>query len=103
MINLHKYWNNTKYGEAPFREVKVISFSFASPKNKEETAFLQYNLLLNESILQLHLEHNTGKGIAIVIADFDLGSELKNAGLQAHGFSEKEITYEELLSRNNTF
>lgn len=100
---MKKQWIETKFGEAPLSEVKIVNFSFKGPKSRDETAFVQYNLLLNENILQLHLEHSTGKGIAVVVSDFDFCSEVKKAGLLCHSFSEKKLAYEELLAKNNTF
>jgi hypothetical protein len=91
----------SKVSNQPFDEVKVVAFSF-SPKNREEIAFLQYNLLLKPEILQAHLDTQTHKGKLICITAFDAEKALGEAGLKVKLRSVEWILYKEYCERNTS-
>jgi len=106
---MEKHWLKTRFGEAPFKDVKLYTFDFSGTKNAEDTAVIQYNLLLNPDILQAHLDFETKKGRVVLVPPivgflgFDLKKFLEDLGLKFKLESEDTISYEYLLSRNNTF
>jgi hypothetical protein len=106
---MEKCWMKTRFGEAPFKDVKLYTFDFSGPKSAEDTAVMQYNLLLNADILQAHLDFETKKGHIVLVPPvagfigFDLKKVLKDLGIKFKLESEDTISYEYLLSRNNTF
>ena len=83
----------------PFDEVKVVTFSF-SPKDREETAFMQYNLLLKPEILQAHLDTESKKGKLICVPAFDIEGVLNEFGLRVKFSSVEWISYKEYRARN---
>jgi hypothetical protein len=106
MANLEKHWTRTRFGDAPFREVKLYEFTFQGPKSAEECAFAQYRLLLNEDVLQAHLDFSTKKGKVVVVSKimpiFSVKKELESLGLKCKYESEETLTYEYYLGRTNT-
>ena len=98
-----KQWYESKYGKVPFQEVVLVGFSFDTPENKEATAFIQYNLLLNDKILQAHLEHSNGFGKIVLLSDVNAETVLKEAGLKYKIDSKEIISYEKLVDSNNQF
>ena len=83
----------------PFDEVKVISFSFSS-KNRDSTAFSQYNLLLKPEILQAHIDFDSKRGKLVCITAFDAEKELFASGLNPKMHSLEWISYKEYKLRN---
>lgn len=83
----------------PFDEVKVVTFSF-SPKTKEETAFLQYNLLLRPEVLQAHLDVDTHKGKMVCITAFDAEKVLAEFNLKIKLLAVEWLAYKEYRKRN---
>lgn len=94
-----KQWYNSKFGKIPFKEVLLVEFSFQS-NSKEETSQKQYSLLLNDDIIQAHLEHETKKGIAILTLDTNPEIILKAQGIKYNILSREKISYEEVVKQN---
>ena len=88
-----KKWFNTAFGKVPFDNVEMLMFDFSGPKTIEQTAFIQYNLLTNPKVLQLHLEHASGRGKAIVQKGFDFESALKKLGARYWLVKKETIPY----------
>jgi hypothetical protein len=86
--------------EAPFEEVKLVSFSF-STKDKDETAYLQYKLLLNPEILQAHLDFATQKATAIGLPHVDFENVLSSYGLKHKFLLVEWLSYKEYKTRNS--
>jgi hypothetical protein len=95
-------WFETKFGLAPYKEVQVVKFSFDLP-SQEETAFKQYKLLLDNGVIQGHLEFSTKKGIIIleesIGAQTTLEKELGTVTIE----STEKVQYEKVLESNNQF
>ena len=87
-------------GAEPFGEVKIVAFNF-SAKNRDDTAFLQYNLLLRPEVLQAHLDFETKRGFAVCIPAFDLAKGLTELGLNSKLSLVEWIPYKEYKARNN--
>ncbi|MFA6268869.1 MAG: hypothetical protein WCW13_05745 [archaeon] len=85
----------------PFEEVKIVSFSYTNTLTKEETAFLQYQLLLNQGVLQAHLEYSTKQGILVGLITTDFSSELKKLGLEVKFNLVEWMTYKEFVEKNS--
>ena len=83
----------------PFDEVKLVSFSFAA-KNRDDTAYLQYNLLLKPEVLQAHLDFEAKRGTAVCIPAFDLAKELSELGVSPKMLLVEWIPYKEYQKRN---
>jgi hypothetical protein len=97
-----KQWFKTKYGDAPYKDVLLVEFSFDSPSH-QETAFKQYKFLLQDEVIQAHLEHETKKGIAILINQGNPEQILKKQDFGYKIISREIIPYEEVLEKNNMF
>jgi hypothetical protein len=98
-----KTWYDTKYGKAPYKDVVLVEFSIDNVADEKEVAYLQYNLLLNEEVVQAHLEFLTKKGIAIFSSGTNPEAIFKKSGIK-YRIEEKEIIpYELVLESNNMF
>jgi len=95
-----KEWVNSKYGELPFKEVQLVDVSFTGPKDREETAFIQYNLLMKKEILQGHLEFRSGKGKFVITKDADLKKLFTQGSLKAKVDKVEVIPYENVVDAN---
>ena len=97
-----KEWFETKFGDAPYKEVKLVKFSFEAD-SQEDTAFKQYTLLLDVGVIQGHLEFATKKGILIFETNSDpkeiLSKELTSVIID----SNETIAYEKVMESNNMF
>ncbi|MDD3083993.1 MAG: hypothetical protein PHP82_03150 [Candidatus ainarchaeum sp.] len=98
-----KQWFKTKFGLAPFKEVQLIEFSYSNIKNQKENSMKQYNLLLNEEVIQAHIELSTKKGIMILVLGTNPEQLLKKEGFEYKIISKKIISYEKVLENNNQF
>ena len=99
---MEKKWVRTRFGAAPFEKLVLLEFSFSGTKNPEDTAFAQYNLLLNEEVLQAHLDFETKQGKIVILPEFDLPKEMKKLGIEYKLIEETILPYERLLASNNT-
>ncbi len=86
--------------ESPFEEVKLVSFSF-STKDKDETAYLQYKLLLNPEILQAHLDFASQRATAVGLPHVDFESVLSSFGLKHKFLLVEWLSYKEYRDRNS--
>ncbi|MBT4192126.1 MAG: hypothetical protein HOE11_02365 [Candidatus Diapherotrites archaeon] len=97
-----KEWFETKFGDAPYKEVRIVKFSFEADSH-EDTAFKQYTLLLDAGVIQGHLEFSTKKGILIFETNANpkeiLSKELTSVTID----SEETIAYEKVMESNNMF
>ncbi|MDD4250947.1 MAG: hypothetical protein PHX27_02025 [Candidatus ainarchaeum sp.] len=97
-----KQWFKTKFGLAPYGEVQLIEFSFEM-KTQEDTSLTQYKLLLNDEIIQAHLEFSTKKGIMIITKELNPEQLLKKENIDYKIISKEIISYEKVLESNNQF
>jgi hypothetical protein len=98
-----KKWFKTKFGLAPYDNVQLIEFSYSNIKNQEENSLKQYNLLLNEEIIQVHLELVTKKGIMLIDVNTNPEQLLRKEKVDYKIISKKIIPYEQVLVSNNQF
>ncbi len=94
-----KQWYDSKFGKLPFKEVLLVEFSFQS-NSKEETSQKQYYLLLNDDIIQIHLEHETRRGIAILTTEINPETIFRKENLKYTIQSREKILYEEVVKHN---
>ena len=97
-----KKWVETKFGLVPYEKVIKVTFSFEGI-TKEAVAFTQYQFLLNDAIIQAHLESTTMKGIAIMVPSVNPEQVLKEAGLKYKIIDKEIIPYEKVLESNYMF
>jgi hypothetical protein len=97
-----KEWFETKFGSAPYKEVRIVKFSFELPTH-EDTAFKQYQLLLDEGVIQGHLEFATKKGILIFETKTDAKAILEKELTLVTIYSNEVIAYEKVMESNNMF
>ena len=95
-------WYETKYGPAPYKEVLRVVFGFSGIA-KEDVAYKQYQLLLNDDIIQAHMELATGEGIALMVPGTNPEQVLKKEGIKYTIKDRQVIPYEEVLAANNMF
>ncbi|MBT4869973.1 MAG: hypothetical protein HON47_00160, partial [Candidatus Diapherotrites archaeon] len=95
-------WYDTKYGKAPYKEVLRVTFNFEGI-NEEDIAYKQYQLLLNDDIVQAHMERATGEGIALFVPGTNPEQVFKAEGIKYKILDRKVISYEEVLASNNMF
>lgn len=99
-----KDWNTDKvYGEIPFRKVMRIEFEVKGMKERNEAAWIQHELLLNDAVLRCHIEFSTGKGEAIynpLDADAQKILALIKEPFKPKLISERELAYTELLAES---
>ncbi|MFA5357910.1 MAG: hypothetical protein WC308_03215 [archaeon] len=98
-------WHQTAFGKIPFKKVKLISFSYDNSKahNRDEIAWIQYKLLLNDNILQLHIDPFKKTGKAVIVQHFKIYPLLKKEGLKTTLISDHTMLYADLLESNNLF
>ncbi len=98
-------WHETAFGEIPFKKVKLVAFEFSDPKarGREEIAWIQYNLLLNDNILQLHIDPFKKTGKAVIVQHFKIYPLLRKEGLKTVLVSDQAMQYADLLESNNLF
>jgi len=97
-----RIWYDTKYGKAPYKEVLRVTFSFEGI-NKEDIAYRQYLLLLNDEIIQAHMEFATKEGIALFTPDTNPEQVLRKEKINYQIIDKERIPYEEVLEANNMF
>ena len=97
-----KTWVDTKYGKAPYREVLRVVFSFDGIE-KEDIAYRQYKLLLNDEVIQAHMELATKEGIAILVPGTNPEQILRKEEISYKIKDRQMISYEEVLASNNMF
>jgi len=97
-----RIWYDTKYGKAPYREVLRVVFSFEGIE-KVDIAYRQYLLLLNDEIIQAHMEFSTGEGIALFCPDTNPEQVLRKEKIKYTILDKQRISYEEVLASNNMF
>ena len=98
-----KQWFNTKFGLAPYREVQLVEFSYSNVENQEENSVTQYNLLLNEEVIQAHLEFEKRKGTIVMTIGSNPEQLLRKEGFDYEMISKKIIPYEMVLEKNYQF
>jgi len=97
-----RIWYDTKYGKAPYKEVLRVTFSFEGIE-KVDIAYRQYLLLLNDEIIQAHMEFSTGEGIALFSPDTNPEQVLRKEKIKYTILDKQRIPYEEVLAANNMF
>jgi hypothetical protein len=95
-------WYNTKYGKAPYKEVLRVVFSFEGI-DQIDIAYKQYQLLLNDNIIQAHMEFATKEGIALMVPGTNPEQVLKKEEIKYQILDRIIIPYEEVLAANNMF
>ncbi len=98
-----KQWFKTKFGLAPYKEVQLIEFSYSNVKNQDDNSLKQYNLLMNDEVIQAHIEFSTKKGIMILSLGQNPEQLLKKENFDYKIISKKVIPYEKVLESNNQF
>jgi len=96
-------WYDSKFGKIPFKDVLFVEFSFEGLNNSLETAFMQYKMLLNDEILQIHLEPSTQKGRMIIASTSNPEMLLRKFGVKYSIEERKTIPYEQVIAANNQF
>ncbi len=94
-----KKWFDTKYGKAPFDKVLFVEIEFSDLNNNEITS-KQYALLLDEKVIQAHLDPFNKIGKIILETDTNPEQLLKKIGIDYKIHSKKTILYEEVLENN---
>jgi len=97
-----KTWVDTKYGKAPYREVLRVTFSFDGIE-KDDIAYRQYKLLLNEEVIQAHMELSTKEGIALFVPGTNPEQVLRKEEINYKIKDKQIISYEDVLASNNMF
>ncbi len=95
-----KQWFKTRFGLAPYNEVQLIKFSFNNIKSQEENSLKQYNLLLNDNVIQAHIELTTKEGVMLLSLESNAEQLLKKEGFDYKIISKKIIPYERVLETN---
>lgn len=98
-------WHQTAFGRIPFRKVKLVTFKYADRRgrDRDEIAWIQYKLLLNDNILQLHIDPFKKTGRAIIVQHFKIYPLLRKEGLKTTLISDQTMQYADLLESNNLF
>ena len=94
-----KQWYNSKFGKIPYKDVVLIEFSFDA-KTQMETTKKQYELLLTDDVLQVHLSFATKVGIAIFSTLTNPEIIFKKVKLKTKIISKKTIPYENVIAEN---
>ena len=102
LSDIMRTWIDTKYGKAPYREVLKVTFSFSGIE-KDDIAFRQYKLLLNDDVIQAHMELSTKEGIALFAPGTNPEQILRKEGINYKIKDREMIPYEEVLASNNMF
>jgi predicted metal-binding protein len=97
-----KHWFKTKYGLAPYKDVLLVEFSY-SVKNQSENSKKQYDLLLNDNVIQAHLEFSKKVGKMVLENNSNPEQLLKKEGFEYKIISRQTISYEKVLESNNFF
>ena len=95
-------WHDTKYGKAPYKEVLRVVFSFEGV-DQIDVAYKQYQLLLNDDVIQAHMEFATKEGIALFVPGTNPEQVLKSEGISYKIKDRQMISYENVLASNNMF
>ena len=95
-------WYDTKYGKAPYKEVLKVVFSFDGIE-RIDTAYKQYQLLLNDNVIQAHMEFATKEGIALFVPGTNPEQVLKSEGINYKIKDRQIISSEAVLASNNMF
>ncbi len=93
----------TRFGEAPFDKVLLVKFSISNIKDREDAAFIQYNLLLRDEILQGHVDFSSKKASIVVLPGKNVEEILREEGIKYWIDSKETLSYEELIENNNQF
>ncbi|MBU0636066.1 hypothetical protein KKE06_03500 [Candidatus Micrarchaeota archaeon] len=101
---MKKEWNNDPvYGELPFKTVQKLAFKIEGLKDRDDAAFLQYQLLIKPEILRCHIEFSNQQG-TLVYNPLDTNAEtiLENlpSPFKGEKTMEKTIAYKELIATN---
>lgn len=102
---MEKQWIKTNtFDDIPFNKVMLLEIKVNGFESKEEAAFLQYKLLLNESILRCHADSKEKK-VILIFNPLDINTEsilkLIPKQLEPELKREETLSYEKLLK--NTF
>jgi hypothetical protein len=99
---LKKQWHEHKvFGEVPFKRLVKMVFKVEGMKNRNDAAFIQYNLLVLEEVHRAHIEFETQKGFLLYNPLDAKGTEIIKKipkPFKATILEEEEISYEDLLS-----
>lgn len=101
-LQLKKEWHlNENYGPTPFKKLTKLEFTVEGMKDRNDAAWIQYNMLVNESIHRVHVEFITKKG-KLLYNPLELTQEqvleLVPKPFTAKAVKEEEIEYEKLLA-----
>ena len=97
-----KDWHEDEvYGHQPFRKLKRIEFFVEGMKDRNDAAWIQHDLILNDSVIRCHIGFSTEKG-AVLYNPLDADAKkilgLIKAPFSAKLIEETEISYSELLA-----
>ncbi|MEW6295380.1 MAG: hypothetical protein AB1467_03750 [Candidatus Diapherotrites archaeon] len=98
---MKKEWQeDSSYGESPFKKLVKLEFEVKGMNERNDAAFIQFELLKQEPIIRAHIEFNSRKG-EVLFNPLDLDSkkalELIPKPFKGIKLQEKEIEYKELL------
>jgi len=98
---MKKEWQeDSSYGENPFKKLVKLEFELKGMNERNDAAFIQFELLKQEPIIRAHIEFSKRKG-EMLFNPLDLDSkkalELIPKPFKGIKIQEKEIPYKELL------
>ncbi|MFA4906823.1 MAG: hypothetical protein WC602_00950 [archaeon] len=97
-----KDWHEDEvYGHQPFRKLARIEFLVEGMNGRDDAAWIQYGLLVNDSVIRCHIEFSAGKG-EVLYNPLDANAEkilsLVKAPFKAKLLEEREVPYSALLA-----